>query len=256
MCLRDAVYHVRSEIGELQEFNWSDFQIIKDLNDDAKAMCSDAQSLTRYDDLLMSSVGAYQEAALDVEIDKVKDCKYFLGGLYDLYPREFNQLQTGNSVGSQPIYYYLKTGTKDLTPQDTDGDITRTPIQAQNFGGTAFYTVLGIWPKVTTDANIHVWYSYFHPYMQDPTDICMIPPHFFKDWCSGAIARCLRIENDAVRAATYEAKFDKGKDAYRVWAASQRRGNQTAQYGKSIEPWRRNASSSVIFVDPNPTMGA
>jgi hypothetical protein len=255
LCLKDGFYYVRSEIGELEQFNWSDDQIIFDLNNVAQEMCSIAGELTKYQnlELVVNGDEGTQEAALDVEIDQVKACKYFSGQLFDLEPHDWQSLQIGAATGSIPRWYYLKTGTRELTPQSTaTSDIVEIPLGPNMPGGETFRTVLGVWPIPPEPAEIHIWYSYFHPWMQSPTDVCLIARKYLPTWAYGVIARCMRIEKAYEEAEYYNAKYEKGKEEYRIWASKQRQGQKPARYGVIVEPWRQNASSSVILVDPYP----
>jgi hypothetical protein len=249
LTLADGVYRVRSEIGELQQFNWSDYQIVTDLNVAAQEMSSVAGALTKFDNLVLTpgANGAQQEAFLNVEIDEVKACKYFQGTLFDLEYMDWRDVQVGTSTGSIPQIYYLKTSTREMTPQSTTtSDIVSVPI----LPGGAFYTVLGVWPIPPEPANIHVWYSYFHPQMQYPSDPCEIPRRFLKGWAAGCIARCLRIEKAHAEADIYEAQFASYTEQYRIYASRQRNANKPARYGTQRSPWQNNPSSSVIVVDP------
>jgi hypothetical protein len=199
-----------------------------------------------------------QEAALDVEVDMVKSCKYFSGQLYDLEYHDWKSLQTGASTGSIPLYYYMKTDTHDLTPQSTNSsNIIDIPIGAANNPlGQAYRTVLGVWPIPPTPAQIEVWYSYIHPWMRDPTDMCEIPAMFMWGWCCGAIAKCLRIEKAIAEAQEYEAIFAQYCEKFRIYAGKQKQADRPARYGATNQdPWRRSASSSVILIDQFPRFG-
>jgi hypothetical protein len=256
LSLKDGVYYVRTEIGELDQFNWSDNQIISDLNDSAKEMASVASILTGFSELTLTSngVGGYQEVALNVEVDAVKACKYFSGQLFDLEPGDWDALQSGASTGSIPRWYYLKTATQEMTPQSTEtSDIVVVPIPAPAGAAGAYYTVLGVWPIPPADSTVHVWYSYFHKYMQSPTDICALPPRFLTAWAAKAIARCLRIEKDYDGADRFMAIHNAGVEELRIYAGKQKQQDRPARYGTIQEPWRQNASSSVILVDPYPS---
>lgn len=257
LSLKDAVYQVRSKIGELNEFNWSNYQIIADLNYAAREMCSIAQTLTREQQVVLQAnpTTGTQEVALDVEIDEIKACKYFSGQLFDLEYGDWKQLQTGASTGSIPLYYYTKVGTRQLTPQSqATSNILNIPIGPETPLGDEYYTVLGVWPIPPQPATVSVWYSYFHTWMTDPTDPCVIPSRFLWPWACAAIAKCKRIEMAIGEAQEYEAIFEKGKEEYRMYACRQKKGESPARYGTEQQPWRRNASSSVIFVDPFPLM--
>lgn len=256
LSLKDGVYRVRTEIGELDEWSTSNQQIITDLNFAAKEMCSEAQELTKYENLTLAAVedGGTQEAALELEVDQVKAVKYFSGQLFDLEPHEWETLQIGASSGSIPLWYYIKTATRDLTPQSTDtSDILQIPIPTPSVGGGGYYTVIGVWPIPPEPAEIHVWYSYFHKYMDSPTSICAVPFRFLEGWASYAIARYLRTEKAMGEAELAMAKYKAAKEEYRIYASRQRNARKPARYGMVQEPWRQSASSSVIFVDPSPT---
>lgn len=255
LSLKDGVYAVRTQLGELQEFLWSDDQIIFDLNHAARRMCSVAGDLTKFENLTLGTTASgAQEAALDLEIDKVKSCKYFAGQLFSLEPHDWKSIQTGNSTGSIPMWYYLKTGTRDMTPQSiATSDIVDVPLSPNSPLGDVYRTVLGVWPVPPQPATIHVWYSYIHRWMQDPLDACAIPDQFLYGWAAAVIARCLQIQKSYGEAETFLAQADAETEKYRQYAASQRQQDKSARYGTIIEPWRQNASSSVIFVDPMPT---
>lgn len=335
LSLKDAVYQVRKSIGELDPYNWSDYQIVTDLNVGARKMCSVAGALTGFSNLVLqqqqinqtanipnvstlvtlplavqtftivnnsnstilyfnpngpattsnqpvppnnsytysnttistfyvlgsAASGTYsiqaasgiQEVALPVEIDEVKACKYFSGQLFDLEFHDWKQLQVGASAGAIPCYYYIKTDTLELTPQSTNtSDIIDIPLNPNTPLGQVYRSVLGVWPIPPTPANVHVWYSYFHPFMTDPTDPCSIPVRFLEGWAAYAIASCLEIEKAIPEADRYKAKFEAATEEYRIYASKQKQGDKPARYGMGTEPWRRNASSSVIFIDPYP----
>lgn len=252
--LKDIVYQVRSEIGELQEFNWSDYQIITDTNNIVQEMTSIAGTLTKFEKLTIPGAanGSYQEVELDVQVDKVKNCKYWSGQLFDLKPGSWKKLQSGSFVGGIPEYYYLKTSTRQLTPQTADtNNITAIDIQGGPLS-TDYRTVLGVWPIIATPAQIQVWYSYYHPLMTDPTDPCEIPNRFLRGIAAGVIERCLRIEKAHDEADRYRQTFDEITEKYRIYASAQRQQDKPARYGLNDSDWRNNPSSSVVVVDPFP----
>ena len=255
LTLKDGVYYVRTEIGELQEFLWSDDQIIFDLNHAARRMCSKAQVLTKFESLALqlNSTTGTQEAALEFQVDKVKSVKYFSGQLYDLEPHEWKSLQIGAATGSIPRWYYLKTGTRELTPQSTStSNIVEYPIGPNGPWGDQFRTVLGVWPIPPDPAELSVWYSYVHPWMQNPLDPCAVEENFLEGWASAAIARCYRIQKATAEAELYAARHEKSIEDFRIYASAQKQGDKPARYGTVVEPWRQSASSSVIFIDPTP----
>lgn len=256
LTLKDGVYHVRTEIGELEEFYWSDNQIIFDLNHAARRMCNTAGNLTKYQAVQLSINGdGSQEAPLDEEVNTVKACSYFSGQLFDLEPHDWKSLQTGAAVGSIPRWYYLKTDTLQLTPQNTGtSNISEYPIGPNNPFGTTYRTVVGVWPIPPEPAELHVWYSYIHRWMQDPLDPCAVYENYLEAWASYAIARCYRMQKAYAEAQEFMDKFVSGEEAFRVWQGKQRNSDQPARYGITSDPWRQSASSSVIFVDPSPSM--
>lgn len=255
LSLKDGVYYVRTELGELEEFLWSDDQIVFDLNHSARKMCSVAGDLTKFQNLTLglTTAGA-QEAPLDYEVDRVKACKYFAGQEFPLEYRDWKDLQVGNATGSIPLAYYLKTSTRDMTPQSmATSDIVDIPIGPGTPLGEVYRTVLGVWPVPPQPATIHVWYSYVHKWMEDPTDPCAVPDMFLAGWCAPVIARCLRMQKAHAESANYMALGDTEVEKYRLWASAQRQQDRAARYGTSVAPWRQSASSSVIFVDPSPS---
>jgi hypothetical protein len=257
LTLGDGVYYVRSEIGEPEQYNWSDYQIIKDLNYSAKKMCSIGQTLTGFANITLSlsnstTVGS-QEAFLPANVDQVKAVKYFMGQLFDLEYKDWKELQQGAIVGSIPRWYYTKTGTKSITPQvPSTSDIQQIPLNPVVPGGAGYREVIGVWPIPPNPSVIHVWYSAFHGYMSDPDDICEIPERFMEGWAAYAIARCKRIENAHSEAQMYSMQFEKTCEDYRMYASTHRQSDSPARYGTIVQPWRQSASSSVVVVDPFP----
>lgn len=252
--LKDIVYRVRTQIGELEEFNWSNNQIITDANWAAQEMSSTAGMLTRYDKLILQNVpqGTAQEAALDFEVDRVKKCGYFQGQLFNLDPGDWKMLQQGASTGSIPRWYYLKTSTRQLTPQSTgSSNIVELPIPGP--GNGAYRTVLGVWPIPPQPAEIHVWYSYFHPWMSQPESPCEVPARFLRGLAAYVISQCLTISKAYGEAKYWDDEFQKYKEEYRIYASQMKQQDRPNRYGGRIEPWRQNPSSSVIIVDPYPS---
>jgi hypothetical protein len=330
--LKDAVIQVRQKLGELQPWYWSDDQIIRDLNNDAREMCSYANALTKFGRPVLqtgtvniggaiptvstpvnlsyavsvftitnqsnsatlffnpyapataadtpiapgqvytyngnpiaqfyilgsAAVGTYnvqasngiQEVALDGSLDRVKSCKYFMGQLFPLQFSDWKMLQTGAATGSIPLYYYIKTFTKELTPQlSGTSDIGAQPILSPPLG-TPYRSVLGVWPIPPTPATIEVWYSYEHPWMQDPTDPAAIPSMYLWPWACGTIGKSLLIEKAYQEAQFYDAIYQKGKEDFRLWMSKQQQADRPARYGSQRMPWTYNPSSSVVFVDP------
>jgi hypothetical protein len=258
LTLADGVYYVRSEIGEPQQYNWADYQIIKDLNYSAKKMCSIGSTLTGFSNLSMSQTGSstigLQEAFLPQNIDQIKAVKFFFGQLFDLEYKDWKELQEGAIVGSIPRWYYIKTSTKSMTPQVTaTSDIQQISLDPTVPQGSGYAQVIGVWPIPPNPSQIHVWYSYFHPLMADPDDICEIPERFMEGWAAYAIARCKRIENAHTEAQAYTMQFEKTCEDYRIYASTHRTADKPARYGMNLQPWRQSASSSVVVVDPFPT---
>jgi hypothetical protein len=222
-------------------------------------MSSIATTLTKFENITLQLVQTadnigLQEAALDPNIDQIKSVKYFMGQLFDLVPHDWKTLQEGSVVGSIPLYYYTKTSTKSLTPQvPTTTDIQQIPINPQIPQGSPFSQVIGVWPIPPNPSQLHVWYSYFHPWMDEPWSACEIPDRFLEGWAAYAIARCKRIENAHSESQMYVTAFDKACEDYRIYASTRRQSDKPARYGSAIEPWRRNPSSSVVVVDPFPT---
>lgn len=254
--LKDAFFKVRSLLGELNQSYWSDMQIIMDLNTAARDMCSTAQTLTQEQDIqleyttLEGTQTGLQEAALVVDIDEIKSVKYFSGQLYDLEYHDWSSLQTGASTGSLPIYFYVKTSTLQLTPQSTGtSQILNIPI-AQGALGDVYRDVIGCWPIPPNPATLNVFYSYLHKWMSVPTDPCSIPYQFLDGWYSYAVGQSLLIEKSYDEAATWMATYEKRKQAFKEYAARNKQGTKAPSYGNQGEPWRRNASSSVIIISP------
>ena len=257
LTLADGVYYVRSEIGEPEQYNWSDYQIIKDLNWAAKKICSIGMTLTGFSNLDLGVSGSatvgLQEAFLPANVDQIKACKYFMGQLFDLEYHDWKSLQIGAIVGSIPRWYYTKTSAKSMTPQvPSTSDIQQIPVDPMLPGGTNYRQIIGVWPIPPNPSQIHVWYSYFHNDMNDPDDVCEIPDRFLEGWAAYAIARCKRIENAHSEAQAYTQQFQQTCEDVRIYSSTRRSSDRPARYGTIVEPWRQSASSSVVVVDPFP----
>lgn len=250
--LQSGVYHVRTAIGELQENRWSDAQIVYDLNTSAQEMCSVANLITGFANVPYDA--SLQEAVLPVEMDQIKAVKYFAGQLYDLEPSNFQTLQSGSYTGSIPLWFYVKTATKVLTPQVDTSDIQLYDLEPSNPAGQDYRTVIGIWPIPSIAGEIHCWYDEFHKVMANPLDTCAVPRRFLSAWAAYAISRCWEIMRDWEGAERYKAIYEKGKEEMRIWAQTKNQHARPTKYGMDEAPWRQSASSSVILVDQTPMM--
>lgn len=199
----------------------------------------------------IQAANGLQEAALDPDLDLVKSVKYFMGQVYPLEPMDWQSLQVGAAVGSIPLYYYIKTSTRTLTPQSMgSSQIITIPIGPGNPTGETFREVMGVWPIPPSPGTLNVWYSYQHPWMSKPLDPCAIPDRFLKAWASYAVAESLDIEKAVPEADRRMGMFEAGCENYRIYMGKQRQADRPARYGRPQQPWRRNPSSSVVFIDP------
>lgn len=254
LSLKNGVYLVRRTIGELNPYNWSDEQIVEDLNWAAQHMCTVAQNLTGFKQVVMQNTpGGTQEQFLPADLDLIEGVKYFSGQLFDLQYNDWKTLQSGASTGSIPLYYYTKTDARELTPQsNATSDIVEVPIGPQSPLGDTYRTIIGVWPIPPQPATLHVWYTYYHRWMNNPTDPVAVPPQYLSNWAAYAIAKCKEIEGDFTAVQYYNQVFEKGVEDFRIYSCKRKQADSPARYGLAGEPWRRNPSSSVIVVDQNP----
>lgn len=252
LTLRDAHYYVRSIIGELEQFRWSDAFINFSLNNHAQEFYSAGGLSTQFYNVPV--IAGTQEGVLPIELDQVKDVSYFSGQLFKLEYKDWSELQTGAFTGSIPIWYYVKTDSMQTTGMDSSSDITTTNLFPQVPGGANIQQVIGVWPIIATAGEIHVWYSQYHPFMKQPKDISPIPRMFLDGWAAGAIADCLRTEKAYAEADGWDQLFMRRKEDYRIYASTHKQTSGFKTYGVQADPWRTSASSSIILVDQTPSM--
>lgn len=267
LSLKDVVYQARMWLGEPDPFYWQDYQVVVACNNALQEMASIAGGLTKYDEVVLNTITTnvpsngtviqLQEAALDAEVDSVKSCKYYSGQEFVLAYADWKSLQTGASTGSIPQYYYLKTDTRQLTPMSTaNSQILPFNIGPNMPGGETYRTVIGAWPvpQFPAPATLQVWYSYFHPFVQDPTDPINIPRRFLRGLVHGTVLYCLMTEKALGEVEYHDQQFKAYSEMFRVYQGRQKQSDRPPRYGPILEPWRQNASSSVILVDPYPKM--
>jgi hypothetical protein len=251
LTLRDGHYFTRSMVGELEQFRWSDAFINFSLNNRAQDFCLPAGLSTWFYNVPLAA--GSQEGPLPIDLDQVRAVKFFAGQLFPLQYKDWDELQTGAFTGSIPLWFYIKTDTTQLTPQQIGSDIAVIDLLPANPQGGDYRQVIGVWPILEATGNIHVWYTAYHPLMTEPQSKCMIPRPFLDGWAAGAIADCLRIEKAYSEADIWEARFAMRKEAYRVYAQTHKQVSQEMRYGYDEAPWRDSASSSVILIDQFPT---
>jgi hypothetical protein len=262
LTLRDAHYLVRTQIGELEQFRWTDSFINFSLNYRAAEFYLPSGLSTFFVNVpLTSTASGGQEGVLPVQLDSIKDVKYFSGQLFPLEYIDWQEVQQGSATGSIPLYYYVKTDANQMTPMAATSDIVPTDLFPQQ-GGADYQQIIGVWPIIPTGGTgvvgsqqVHVWYSAYHPILVEPQSRSPIPRAFLQGWASGTIADCLSAEKMFGEAQPYQAFFDRRKEEYRIYATKHKNSNKTLKYGANTPPWRRSASSSIIIVDPTPTMG-
>lgn len=257
------MFQVAQWLGEPDPYFWQDYTKVVNVNNALQEMASIAGGLTKFENVqlqnIVSSTPApgtiitLQEAALDVEVDCVKSCKYYSGQEFVLSYRSWKDIQTGSSTGSIPQFYYLKTDTKELTPMSTaNSNITSVPLGPNMPGGTTYRTVIGAWPVPPGPALLQVWYSYFHPFVQNPTDPIEIPRRFLRGLACGAASYCIENEKAAAESDRWTAIFKAYCEDFRIYMSRQKQSDNPPSYGPSFAPWRQNASSSVVLIDPYP----
>jgi hypothetical protein len=242
---------VRTQIGELDPYNWTDETLINWLNQAARNMCSAAQNLTSFD--TPGVLAGSQEAYLDYELDRVKVISWFMGQVYPLEYKPYKRLQTGAYSGAQPLWYYIKQDTKQLSGQTNSSNIVGQE-QAPNLPlGSNFGTAIGLWPIPQISGNLYAWYSYWHPPMQNELDPCAVEPPFFEAWTAYAKYKAYESDEDYVTADRFQKIYLNGLKEYRIYGSKQKTASP-ARWGVDLPPWRQSASSSVILVDQDPTM--
>lgn len=256
LTLKDAHYYTRQMLRELKPRRWSNNFVNFVLNARAADFCLPAGSTTWFINVPLGQGVFGQEGPLPIDLDAVKSAKFFSGQLYPLEFKDWDELQTGAYTGSIPYWYYIKTDTKQLTPQVAGSDIQVTDLSPSISPGATFQQVIGVWPIPAAAGQIHVWYSGYHPQLNEPSSQSPIPRAFLMGWAAGAIADCLRNESAFAEADKWETFYTQKKEEYRVYCQRQKQITTPATYGKSQMPWRDSASSSIILVDQNSTMGA
>jgi hypothetical protein len=233
LLLRDGVYQTRIRLGELQPDYWSDEEIIYDLNHAAQDLCSSAGNLTDFRKVPFPE--GVQEVALDVAVDQIISVSYYSGQLFQIPAlNEAAQVQVANQVTGIPIAWYTKTATRVLSPQGVSGDIMPSSLTPSNQTGQDYVTVLGLWPLPIAPYEINLSFVAFHPFVTKPLDPMAVDARFARTWVAYAVARGKEKESAFEEAQYFQAQYDAGKQEFM--------------------PTLARGSSSVIFVDQNPSI--
>lgn len=246
MNLRDGVISVRARLGENVAFKWSNENIIADLNESAKRMCSIAQNVNAYFEPALAANA--QETWLPTIADTITAVGYYQGQLFQLAPVNENDVKWGGFSGSTPSYFYVRTDTRVLTPQVALGQISYTTIPNQ----IDPVTVIGTWPVTAEATVLNVWCTIFHPVMRNPIDPCSIPDRFKDAWTAFAIGRGKEKESAYQEADRFFQLHDKGTEEFRQYMMLQRQAVAPPSYGNMTPSFLNRPSSTVLIVGNNP----
>lgn len=260
MILRDGILAVRNKLGEITPNYWANADIIADLNESAKRMCSAAQNLN---DFIAAPFAAnQQEVALPALVDKITDIKYFMGILYPLEFAPQPQIQTGAFVGATPPQsYYVRSDTKVFTPQvgtgTNTGNIVETPIidsRGQQINDAV--TVIGLWPIPLQAGSLNVSYIPFHYQMKNLLDTCLIPERWKEGWIAYAAARGFEKVQNIELSQYYDAQHQAAVGDMKAYYARTKQAKNNHRWGRPVDTITGRGGSSVLIVGTNPTLGS
>jgi hypothetical protein len=262
LTLRDGIYQTRTRIGELIANFWVDEDIIYDLNYAAQDMCSEAQYLETAVQFLWPNVPGtnvpIQEAPLQPWVDQILSVAIYSGQLFQLQCVDAADVQIASRVGNIPLLFYTKTGSTIMSPQGTSGqpgsgDISLLPVMPALPNTPEFTTVLGLWPIPSSNYDTTIWCTRFHPFMDNPLSICAIPARYSQGWIAYAVARCKEKESAFDEATYYQGIYDKHKAEFVQYCISHKQLKTPPTYGGTVWPSLARGSSSIIFIDQQPT---
>jgi len=127
MNLQQLVLAVRNKVGEITPEFWSDTEVVAEINQAARRMCSVSQLLQQFatfNTMQVTEGGTLQwaqEYVLPLDVDQVIGAAYFSGVVFPLLPAPREGVQLGGLVSGIPWYFYIKKFTQTFTPQGSTG---------------------------------------------------------------------------------------------------------------------------------------
>lgn len=163
---------VRRAIAELTADFWSDSEINDWLNEGAKIMVSNAQSVQAI--YQRNTVASQQEYPLPEDIDEIVNVTYFDSAEHPLDPVDPRQVQIGSNQTGTPRWFYLRKTTQYGNMASTG--ITVSDANEQQ--GMNAEQVLGLFPVPNAAKALTVFYISRHFQMKNDGAVPNIPPEF------------------------------------------------------------------------------
>jgi len=250
--LRDGVQGVRDKVGEGKPWLFDTNTIIADLNRSARSMTSAAQAIRdtyAYQTQPNPTAGAgvyYQEYQMPQNCEMIIAAKIKIGILYPLnlnYTQQ--QLQVFGYVASTPFAGYIRRGIT-LTQQVPGSSEIVMPAPG-NKAGVAEW-VLGFYPTPSGVFPFFVDYVAYHPVMQAPMDLCLIPDRsdFYDAWIAYSISNCMEKMGDQVTADRYKKIHNAGLDQYSTYMFASQAQVTPPMYGAGNQPANLNPYAAVM----------
>jgi hypothetical protein len=264
--LRDIVNRARDLLGEQIPNFWNQNIIIDLINEALQDMCSDSQNLETLIQFPPATVPGNptqqaQETMLPVNLDQVLWVGFYAGQFFQLQPLEQSSVLVANKVQGIPIGFYTRTDTQQVLTQgggvtpagETTGDMYISDFRPNPAIGKDYFTALGLWPIPQSVTDITISCTRFHERVEKPLDRCGIPRRFIMGPISYVMANSkLKQENMDV-AASWEARYEKVKREMNNYYVFCKQMVSPPEWGGTMWPSLTRGSSSVIFVDQNPS---
>lgn len=261
--LRDIVYRARDLLGEQIPNFWKQDIVIELINEALQDMCSDAQNLETLIQFPSPTVPGNtsqmaQETMLPVNLDNILWVGFYSGQFFQLQPLEQSSVLVANKVQGIPIGFYTRTDTQQTLTQgggtNSTGDMFISDFKPNPAIGKDYFTALGLWPIPQNVTDITISCTRFHERVEKPLDRCGIPRRFIQGPISYVMWQSkLKQENMDV-AQYHQAQYEKQKRAMNDYYVMSKQLVAFPDWGMSAWPSLTRGSSSVIFVDQNPSV--
>lgn len=164
---------VRRAIAELTADLWSDAEINDWLNEGAKIMVSNAQSVQAMYQL--TTVAGQQEYLLPEDVDEIFSVTYFDAGVQQLIPIDARQVQIGTNQSGNPRWFYTRNQSLQTGQMSSTG-ITVADVSESE--GQVPRLIIGLFPLPSAAKQLTVFYYARHYNMRVDGAVPAVPPEF------------------------------------------------------------------------------
>jgi len=234
----EAYRAVKKCLGEGEPWLFDDQTIIDDLNRSARDLCSEAQALydtyqfnTAINPLVAGGGTFYQEYAMPMSCEAPLDGKVQIGTLWPLdFSATQSRIQTGGFVSGAPVIAYLRRGVTLTQQVPTSSEIVFTP---PGFAGAYAPYVIGLYPVPAAVYPVWINYIAYHPPMNNPEDVCLLPDKVdvFEAWTAYAKYKGMEAQGDSVDRQNYWQQFMDGRQLVKNYLLGQKIQVTPPQWG-------------------------